>query len=726
MKKTSKKFRQTKKFISVVLALIILLSALPVCISAGAATIITYKIDVTSESKASGWNSARLELHYKDRSGNKSSDSWDIKNDISNGNTVTKIVTRYDTDKVPYMIRLYLDFGGGFTIRSHSGRVKLYVEGQEIMNEAYSARSYPFSSSNETMDFAIYGLVPAEVIAADGSSKSYATVKQAWSEAKNMEGSTVKLSNNASITGTLEVTNNMTIDLNGCLIANTEVSPLFSVKSGGKLNIIDSDSKRDTGEDYIVTTGLNSEDDLDDRTYHLTGGGIFHGGSESSGGAVTVDKGGTLSVKGCTFTDIHSAENGGAIYCEGKLSLSGTKFIFCTALEGKGGAIALNGEPNVSLENLTFDRCSSKSGGAVSTTNGEENAVISKFDNCTFNNCQAEEYGGGIYFASGMGVAANKLTFNKCAAEYGGGVYNTSSTPVTLIDSKFDGCFADYGGGLSYNEGGDMKLDRVEVNQCSANKHGGGLCIISVYDVYSAAADFSSAVSIDNSDIHNCTAKDKGGGVYVYNDSKTFSETVKTKLYKTSVYDNTAKTGGGVYVESDYVYLIGSSIRKNQAESKNGGGVYVDSMYDIELAEDVVIRDNLAKGDINNLCLQNGIASTAYAYCGGLYDGAYIGISSTGSSDVTAVKNISQFQAGKFIHSDDYRRSLSMTNTREVETPLFASMISDNISLILIIGGVVVIAGIILILYFRKRRKEGKKDEAKAEQIESDNDEENE
>jgi LPXTG-motif cell wall-anchored protein len=67
-----------------------------------------------------------------------------------------------------------------------------------------------------------------------------------------------------------------------------------------------------------------------------------------------------------------------------------------------------------------------------------------------------------------------------------------------------------------------------------------------------------------------------------------------------------------------------------------------------------------------------------------------------------------------------------MTNTREVETPLFASMISDNISLILIIGGVVVIAGIILILYFRKRRKEGKKDEAKAEQIESDNDEENE
>ena len=726
MKKTSKKFRQTKIFISVVLALIILLSAMSVCISAGAATIISYQIKVTTESQASGWNSARLELHYKDRSGNKSSDSWDIKNDISNGNTVTKIVTRYDTDKVPYMIRLYLDFGGGFTIRSHSGRVKFSVEGEEIMNEGYSARSYPFSSSNETMDFAIYGLVPAEVIAADGSSKSYATVKQAWSEAKDMEGSTVKLSNNASITGTLEVTNNMTIDLNGCLIANTEVSPLFSVKSGGKLNIIDSDPKRDTGEDYIVTTGMRSENDTDDRSYHLTGGGIFHGGSEKSGGAVIVEKGGTLNVEGCTFTDIHSSENGGAIYCEGKLSLKGTKFIFCTALEGKGGAIALNGEPNVSLENLTFDRCSSKSGGAISTTNGEKNAFISKFDNCTFNNCQAEEYGGGIYFASGMGVAANKLTFNKCAAEYGGGVYNTSSTPVTINDSKFDGCFADNGGGLAYYKGGDLKLNRVEINQCTANENGGGLCIISVYDVYSGAADFGSAVSIDNCNIHNCTAKDEGGGVYVYNDSKTFGETVKTKLYKTSVHDNTAKTGGGVYVESYYVYLIGSSVTKNQAESQNGGGVYVDSMYDIELAEDVVIRDNLAKGDINNLCLQNGVTSTAYAYCGGLYDGAYIGISSTGNSNTTAVKNISQFQASKFIHSDDYRRRLSMTNTREVETPLFASVISDNISWIILIAGVVVILGVIGVLYLRKHRKEGKKNEAKAEQTGADNDEKDE
>ena len=131
MKKTSIKKHNTgsriSKLLSAVLISLILLAALPVSIPAQAATIITYKVEVTSESKASGWNNARLELHYKDRSGNTSSDSWDIKNDISNGNNVTKIVPRYETDKVPYMIRLYLDFGGGFSIRTHSGRVKFSV-----------------------------------------------------------------------------------------------------------------------------------------------------------------------------------------------------------------------------------------------------------------------------------------------------------------------------------------------------------------------------------------------------------------------------------------------------------------------------------------------------------------------------------------------------------------------------------------------------------------------
>lgn len=738
MKKTSIKKHNTgsriSRLLSAVLISLILLAALPASIPAQAATIITYKVEVTSESKASGWNNARLELHYKDRSGNTSSDSWDIKNDISNGNNVTKIVPRYETDKVPYMIRLYLDFGGGFSIRTHSGRVKFSVEGEEITNEAYSAASYPFVSSNKTMDFGIYGLIPAEVISADGSSKSYATVKQAWNEAKDLEGSTVKLSRNATVKGTLEVKKNIKIDLNGCLLTNAEVSPLFHVMSGGKLSIIDSDPTRDTGETFLCTTGMTSEEEADARTYPLKGGGIYHGGSEESGGAIKVEKGGTLSMDGGTVTDCHSSDgNGGAIYCEGNLNLKDTEFIFCTALEGNGGAICISGKPDVSFENLSFERCSAESGGAISFENVETVGKVNKFDNCTFNNCQAEDYGGGYYNIGRSTITADGLTFSNCRAECGGGLYITSGGsqfdsvvyPNTISNSKFENCSAeDFGGGVGYHNAAELTLDHVEFNECKSEDDGGAIHLVTI--VANGRNDYGQHdIRISDCDIHHCTAKDEGGGICI-DDERSPEVNNATMLYHTSVHDNTAKTGGGVYVVSNYVYLVGSTVTDNTATGKNGGGVYVDSMDDIEVAETVVIRDNTANGEKNNLCLQNGTFSSAKLYSGGLYDGSYIGISSTGNGSATVGKNISLYQVNKYLHADDYARSLSMTNLREVSTPLFASVISDNISLIIIIGGVIIIAGIVLILYFKKRRKEGRKDEAKDEQTDTNADEENE
>ena len=740
MKKTSIKHRQTGsrliKILSAVLIPFILLAALPVCISAAAATIITYKVEVTSESKASGWNSARLELHYKDRSGNKTSDTWDIKNDISNGNNVVKTVKRYETDKVPYMIRLYLDFGGGFSIRTHSGRVKFSVEGEEITNEAYSAASYPFVSSDKTMDFGIYGLVPAEVISADGSSKSYATVKQAWNEAKELKGSTVKLSRNSTVKGTLEVKKNCKIDLNGCLLANAEVSPLFHIMSGGKLSIIDSDPNRDTGETFLCTTGMTGEEDAASRSYLLKGGGIWHGGSEENGGAVKVEKGGTLSVNGCTFTDCHSSEgSGGAICCEGTLHLKDTKFIFCTALKGNGGAVCISGKPDISLENLSFERCSAENGGAISFENVETVGKVNKFDNCTFNNCQAEEHGGACYNIGRSAVTADGLTFKNCRAECGGGLYITSGGtqfdsvvyPNTISNSKFENCSAkELGGGVGYRDAAELTLQNVEFNACKSEDDGGAIHLITI--VAHGRNDYGQhAIRISNCDIRHCTAKDEGGGICVYDEHSTDMRN-DTVLYNSFVHDNTAKTGGGVHVESAYVYLVGSTVTNNTAASKNGGGgVYVDSMYDIEVADETVIRDNTANGERNNLCLQNGLFSSAKLYCGGLYDGTYIGVSSTGSGAATVAKNISQYQANKYLHPDDAARSFSMTDTKEVATPLFASMISENISWIIIIGGVIVIAGVITILYLRKRRKEGKKNDGSDDtQTDGQADEENE
>ena len=419
-------------------------------------------------------------------------------------------------------------------------------------------------------------------------------------------------------------------------------------------------------------------------------------------------------MNGGTVTDCHSRENnGGAIYCEGNLNLKDTKFIFCTALEGNGGAICFSGAPQISLENLTFERCSAENGGAISFENVETVGKVNKFDNCTFNNCQAEDYGGGYYNIGRSTITADGLSFSNCRAECGGGLYITSGGsqfdsvvyPNTISNSKFENCSAEEsGGGVGYYNAAELTLENVEFNECKSEDDGGAIHLITI--VANGRNDYGQHdIHINNCEIHHCTAKDEGGGICI-DDERSPEVNNATMLYHTS--------------------LVGSTVTDNTATGKYGGGVYVDSMDDIEVAEETVIRDNTAKGEKNNLCLQNGNFSSAKLYSGGLEDGAYIGISSTGSSSATVGKNISQYQAYKYLHSDDPARGFSMTDTKEVATPLFASVISDNISLIIIIGGVIIIAGIILFLYFRKRRKEGKNDEAKDEKTDTNADEENE
>ena len=705
MNKTSNNHPKTgsrlRLFLTAVLVLTLLLAAVPFGFTAQAARGVTYKVEITTESKASGWISATLRIGYKSGT---FTPYRDIKDDLAAGRTHT--YTFEMTDEVPHMLRMHLDFGGGFTVRTHSGRIKLYANGEELVNESYSAWSYPFSSSDATLEFGIWGIAQTELIAPDGTSTMYPTVRQAWKQAQQTNGCTVKLTEDASVTGTLEVANSAVFDMNGHLISNSETTPLFLVKAGGSLSIKDSDPQHDTGETYLCSAGLNGADDVEARTYHLKGGGVYHGGSEGSGGAVKVEKGGVLSVEGCTFTDVHAAENGGAIWCEGSATLKDTTFIHCTA-ENSGGAIYATGNPSVNADNLTFEWCEADVGGGFCVSNVKTTTQLGALNDCTFRYCKAKSSGGGLRLATKVEVETSGLAFYDCWSEYGGGAYNSASCPVTFDNAVFENCTADYGGGFVYNAGGKMTMTNAEFNHCSAAECGGGLYLMPVFPYlrYTHSAD----AKFDNCSIHDCAADEEGGGIYVYDDGNDTDELNKIIINKASIRNNTAEKGGGLYVESQFVYLIDSTVTNNQADGKHGGGVYVDSMRDIDIAGEIVIRSNTAKGEPNNLCLQNGTFSSARFYSGGLYDGSYIGVSSTSGSKVTIGKNVSEYNALKFLHADNGSRGFLMDNTKEVATPLFASMISRNVSIAIIIGGVVLIAGVIGVLICRKHRKGGRK-----------------
>ena len=704
MKQTSNNHRRViARFftlLSAALALTLLSGAMAGCITAraegGAATALktAYKIEITSESKASGWNSAVLELTYKYDGDYQGTEKWDIKDEMSKGSTVTKTFT-YD-DKIPFTLRLYLDFGGGFTIRSHKGHVKFYVEDELILNEAYSASSYPFNSSDETFEYALGGIVPTTLIDPKGNESVFPTVLSAWNKAANIDGCTLKLGGNAMVSDTLQVTKQVTVDLNGFFLSLAKEDSLFRVKPSGKLTLKDSDPDRDTGVTYICP-------DSPDQPFTLTGGGLYPCGPASKGGAINVEKGGELNVQQCTFTDCSATEDGGAICCEGKLSLDGTRFIYCTA-GNRGGAVAVTGGTAPSVKNLIVDLCKAQSGGAFFIGNDAKSLKADVFDNCAFYKCSAIA-GGALVVTGKTSFKATDLKCDECSADNGGGVYIYSTEPVEIDKAILSGCAAKtYGGGLYGMPGADLKLKEVTCMHCSSKNSGGGIGLLT--DRVGGAV-----ITLDNCELLTNTAQKQGGGLYICDNGGDTDETNKTVIRDSIIRTNVGGTGGGIYAESHFVYLIDSRIMQNEARGKHGGGVYVDSMRDIDVAGVVRIFDNTADGKKNNLCLQNGSFSSAKLYSGGLADGADIGISSTSGSAATVGKNLSQFQVDKFLHADEAGRGLSMTNTKEVATPLFASMISRNASVFIILFGVVIIAGTIGLLYYRKHRKGGRKND---------------
>lgn len=214
--------------------------------------------------------------------------------------------------------------------------------------------------------------------------------------------------------------------------------------------------------------------------------------------------GGSLTLESLTLQDglAQAAKNtgnsadGGAIYNQGTLILSGVTVQFNTASDSaganaSGGGIWSNG--GLTLENSCMVQGNSALGGLSWATNA---------------------YGGGIYIAAGTvsitdttfgGVYANKAEGNLGGSAYGGAIYVAAGT-VTLSGDTVGGPAGienlneqniaqggssgnGYGGGL-YLAGGSVTLtnDVVENNQAEGNNaygpYGGGIYIASGATVY--------------------------------------------------------------------------------------------------------------------------------------------------------------------------------------------------------------------------------------------------
>ena len=151
-------------------------------------------------------------------------------------------------------------------------------------------------------------------------------------------GDTIKLSSNTEIAATLQITKNLTLDLNGHVLKMTGSGSVLKVSDRATLTIQDS-SANGTG----TITGGNAEYAggvyVDNNATLKMTGGCITGCRAEDGGGVYIDNNATLKMTGGCITDCH-ASYGGGIYSYGNLYMGGTaKIEKCTSNGGSYDAI---------------------------------------------------------------------------------------------------------------------------------------------------------------------------------------------------------------------------------------------------------------------------------------------------------------------------------------------------------------------------------------------------
>ena len=206
-------------------------------------------------------------------------------------------------------------------------------------------------------------------------------------------GDTIKLSSNTEIAATLQITKNLTLDLNGCVLRMRGTGSVLKVSERATLTITDSSAAKSG-----TITGGNAEDGGGvyveaHATLEMTGGCIT-GCRAEDGGGVYIDNNATLKMTGGCITDCHASYGGGGIYSYENLYMGGTaKIEKCTSKWGSDDAIWNRERCNIYADGGTVDGTVNNQG----TIRRSEGAAAETVFNGTVYNRSAGTIIAGIY-----------------------------------------------------------------------------------------------------------------------------------------------------------------------------------------------------------------------------------------------------------------------------------------------------------------------------------------
>jgi len=312
----------------------------------------------------------------------------------------------------------------------------------------------------------------------------------------------------------------------------------------------------------------------DDGYFEMNGGSIIGNTASGDGGGVFVSDMAEFILSKGTISE-NTAVNGGgvSIVDDGFFAMSGGLISNNQADDNGGGINSLSSYRAIEITGGHITENDAENGGGIAAATGVmSNAVLS-------GNTAVD--GGGAYRSSSGG-----LTFTNCeisgntAAGSGGGVYTNGSGSEFFTDCEISGNSAENGGALHASGSSNYFLEASDIKNNTASGYGGGMHLLG-----------SGMYILQDTTINDNVADEDGGGVYL-------PESGMIMMTDSGINRNTAhKSGGGVYLDgSCSVMLENSSINANTADN-DGGGVYLAGSYGCDLDEDSMISENTAHGD---------------------------------------------------------------------------------------------------------------------------------
>lgn len=321
------------------------------------------------------------------------------------------------------------------------------------------------------------------------------------------------LAEDVTISGTLRVTGDATVDLNGHVLRfNQSAQPdsIFRVTGGSTLTLTDSAPTATHSDASLPAGGL------------ITGGKGFkydNGAGQSYsyyGGGVYVEAGTSFELAGGTIyaCGVQSGANsayGGGIYAEGgSVTMTGGAIRNCvlSANNGaNGGGVYIYSGASFTMSGGVISGCSAMDGGGILTSGCTVQITGGRIENC-----KASGRGGGLYIGGHADqISVLDAVISGCEAKRGGGVALISFAELELGENaRITGCTAtekddteadaiEYGAAI-YMDLNNLLIVNYPGNFLYAN---GGRVEGSVYmgrNGYSQYVEFKATNAIDHTD----------------------------------------------------------------------------------------------------------------------------------------------------------------------------------------------------------------------------------